>query len=368
MILIWLIACTPPAPSGKDSGPAESAPPADSAPPAELPTPGEDDQPALIKNVQSTPITRSYTGEGTVLDGGASFEGSVRWLDQEGDTVHCDATVALSGTALSGACETCTYAFAIDASVAEETGDACAYDPLWTWIPSGRYSDMVWAWFPEWEITIYHLYYGYDQTGAYYYTWVPETTQMHDLVAAGASVEVDGEILPGPYFYLQVYDGDRTRGSARWDGDQVSWSYAYTCPDCTTTTYETARWLDCGDLIPSAASVPVTGDAVSGTLPCDAPSLDTWTLPLEAGETVGIGVDVIDPDQSFDPSFWVNAPDGCTALSADDNVVCTAPNSDGDRCPAGYLVAEQTGTYEIVVASWGDCPDRTGAYVLQVAR
>ena len=96
----------------------------------------------------------------------------------------------------------------------------------------------------------------------------------------------------------------------------------------------------------------------SGVVPCDswAPEADTWTVELNAGDTLSAAVDTSDDS---DVGISLVDPSGCLVADVYPNADCTG----GGDCASLEYNAAETGTYSLFVYSdW--CNGDTVAYEL----
>ena len=69
---------------------------------------------------------------------------------------------------------------------------------------------------------------------------------------------------------------------------------------------------------------------------------------------------------AFDPHMWVNGPDSCALVYTDDNYDCSFPPPTY-QCPSAEVEGLTAGeTYQVVVASYGDCSAEDVEYELRV--
>ena len=65
--------------------------------------------------------------------------GRINYRSTNNEHVACDSTIDLTGTAYTGECEGCDYAFSMTSNVHEERGDpeTCAHSPVLSFISDG---------------------------------------------------------------------------------------------------------------------------------------------------------------------------------------------------------------------------------------
>jgi len=228
-----------------------------------------------------------------------SFDGSVILQSTLGGEPLCDAEIALQGARFDGVCPDCDYAFAIEASViADASAAECWLDPLLSFLADDVYSDLVLAHAPSFGVMEWY--------GMYYYG---------DALLTGYSVYGDG-----PYWWVNSHDNS-SEGTYARSGDDIDWTWEYQAFVDVDPHYD-----DCGDVAQSDADEGYPGATVeTGEIPCDGTSADVYRFTATAGQVVHLAVDTVADDTAFDPAMYVNGPDGCTLVEADDSFDCTFP-------------------------------------------
>jgi len=255
-----------------------------------------------------------------------------------GETL-CDATVDLEGTRHEGECEGCDMALDIQAYVSRDDGtEGCVMDPLWTYLPDETAADLVLAHAPAFDVM----------------EWYGPETYREALVTKYTDVD------EGTLFEVMLHE-DETEGTFTRSDDTISWTF-----DRLEQRNVDSYYNDCGTIEDSDTEIPPQPDAGAGsTLDCEGAVADVWTVDAAAGESVVVGVDTVAAGTAFDPQMYVNGPDGCTMLVADDSFECTFPPP-SYRCPAADFIAEQ-GSYQIVVISVGSCAGSEAADEIHAA-
>jgi len=268
----------------------------------------------------------------------AAFGGELTVTSTLGGEAECDAAISMSGAKYDLVCPGCDFAFRVEATLTADNGTAgCWLNPLWSFLPSQGYTDLVLAHAPSWGVEEWY--------GMYYY---------HDALITGHAL--DGE---GPYWAVMMHDNS-TAGAFTRTGDEVAWTLGYA--DWVDVD---PYWNDCGAIETSDADERFAGAAqVQGTLDCEGRIADAISFDAAAGAELTLSVDTVATDSAFDPAFYVNGPDGCTILQADDSFDCTYPPP-AYRCPSARLTTEQ-GAYRVVVTSRGSCAGDEAGYVLHV--
>ena len=267
-----------------------------------------------------------------------SFTGEVQVSSTLGVEPACDAVIELDGTRWDGICDDCDFAFSVQANLAVDLGtDACGLDPLWSYLPGSGFSDLLLAHAPAFGVKEWY--------GTYYY---------YDALVTG--YQLDGL---GPYWWVMSHENSERGTFSRID-DVIGWTWSY------------AGWVDvdpyfqdCGEIETSDATELYEGQYLSHTsLDCDGRRADSYEFVGEDGAQVTLSVDTRDADTAFDPAFYVNGPDGCTILQADDSFDCTFPPP-AYRCPSASFDT-QDGTYRVVVLSRGSCAGDEAGYTLHL--
>jgi hypothetical protein len=269
-----------------------------------------------------------------------NFSGQLEIHSTHDGEVACDVLIELAGTRYTGICEECDFAFAIDATVTFDAGTGvCELDPRWSYLAADPWSNLLLAHAPVFQT---HGWYG--------------TYTFSDALLTGYTLADADE---DPLWWLLAH-GDSADASFDRVGDELSWSYGAQGPLDVDPHYD-----DCGGIVESDATEALGGTVVAmSELPCDGSRADAWTFAGVAGEGVSITVDTIAADTAFDPRLYVNAPDGCTVRTADDNFDCTFPPP-SYRCPAVSLDGSD-GEYEVVVLAAGSCAGAVGGYSIRV--
>lgn len=287
------------------------------------------------------------TSDTAVTSDFGTFSGTVSYVETVDGETNCDADIALTGSAFSGDCADCTFAFAIDAEITRDGSTAdCAYNTVLSWLPdpSGMLVDPG---FVFWETltTDYGDYANVAATSVGYYYY--------------------GYTYPGPYFQYWAAEGAVEGASITKSGNDVSWAV-----ESSTTESTPLYFNDCGTGVSSEDETAATGTVVgTDDVACDASTFDVWTLDVTGG-IVGIFVDTVAAETTFDPVFWINGPDTCTGYLADDNADCTfAPAN--YSCPS-WTGELEAGSYQLVVTEsaydTSECVSGTvGAYALTVS-
>ncbi|MDP7113231.1 MAG: hypothetical protein QGH45_14755, partial [Myxococcota bacterium] len=236
-----------------------------------------------------------------------------------------------------GTCPECDFAFSIDASVVSDSGSPdCFLDPLLSYLPGGGHESLVLAHAPSFGVMEWY--------GMYYYG---------DALLTGYTVSGDG-----PYWWVLSHENS-TEGTYARAGNDIAWTWTYQAWIDVDPYYE-----DCGEVGSSDAETGFPGSsAVTGQLDCEGTVADAFQFSGVAGQTVQLTVDTVAAETSFDPAFYVNGPDGCTVIEADDSFECTWPPP-AYSCPAAEIETVD-GEYLVVVRSRGACAGAAAEYELR---
>ncbi|MCB9743575.1 MAG: putative metal-binding motif-containing protein [Alphaproteobacteria bacterium] len=293
----------------------------------------------------------------------SAAEGELRYVETQTDLsagtteTLCDATYSLTGETFSGDCNDCDFAFDVAATLEDDHGYGdCAPDPVFSFTDNGFIIDPTLGFWTE---------YVHSSTyGDYVY---------NDAFANGIGVDYTSYgygIYPGPYWQLlaSTYDGDPGDDAVAYSAPLLTWHVR----DATATREgDNLYYNTCSSTVTSYAYVPY--DAPSGhtsTLGCNDYYVDAWSFDLSDASRFRVTVDTIAADTAADLAFWVNDPDGCTVIWADDNFDCAYEPTDW-QCPSARMVVSgNPGTYTVYVKTWGSCtaPDGLlGAYDISVS-
>jgi len=291
------------------------------------------------------------TGDWTTLSGEVSVQYS------EDGVTQCDSVTALAGTAYTGDCDDCTFAFEITPTVTSDDSTADCNQP-YQWSFTGGWEGYTDQFLAFWETADY---YGYD---------------YDNVLAWGYGIDYAGPhynyYYPGPYWVWLTYEGTNYSSApdtqARLTGNRFTWS-----SDVSGATYiDNYQGLDCGIYDNYEANSHQGGEwTETDDLPCDGSSgydwyysVDVWSLATVPGETVSVTVDTTSSSTAFDPHMWINDGSSCALAYADDSFDCTYPPPKYS-CPSASFTAADV-AYEVVVASYGSCAGALGEYSLSI--
>ena len=264
-----------------------------------------------------------------------TFEGSLSYTSVRDGARICDVQVALEGTEYVGECDECEFAFVMTGTVTEDKSyDGCDLEALYSWVPEQE---------------------GYDLLLGYASNWTSGATTYEDLFMTGFSASYDFGTF-GPYWEYLVHAGSDS-DSVSVEEDQLSWAFERSMVEVESYTYLN----ECEDLTWSETGAPFSGDTEEAQrVACDGSTVDVWEVDLTDGEELAVTLDMVSEDTAFDAWFFINDPEGCTVLAADDNYECSyAPIAYG--CPSA-IVAAEAGAYQVVVQSLGQCTGKHAGY------
>ena len=276
--------------------------------------------------------------------GGSAFTaltGSVTIQSTVGGAPLCDADIALTGTEYTGDCYDCTFGFDMSGSITRDDSDPnCSLSPVLTYIPSGGFDNLRMFFWSQYGASTNYLqtYFTY-----YFYGY--------------------GEY---PYYYEMASDGN-AYGSASLAGNNFTFDYSVTGYQYY---YDTQFYNWCPWPVASDATTSFEGGAVgTGSLRCDESEQnaqhDIWQFTVNDPTTLHITVDTIADETAMDTRFWVNDPEGCTVMTADDNFACTFPPPDY-QCSSAEIVDAVSGVWQVEVMPYYSCAGRTGDYQITV--
>lgn len=269
-----------------------------------------------------------------------SFEGQIQVSSSYDGVVACDAVIELAGSRYTGTCEGCDFAFALDGTLAVDDGNGdCVLEPRWSYLAGDGWTDLLLAHAPSFSTEGWYGTYTFD-----------------DVLLTGYTLEATGA---GPYWWMLAHDASPDADFSRI-GDELAWSYGY------------HGWIDrdpfrndCGDIAASDAEEGFGGAVVAlSELACDGSLADVWSFEGAAGESATITVDTVADDTAFDPRLYLNTPDGCTSMTADDNFDCTFPPP-SYACPSLELQTG-AGTHQVVIIAAGSCAGEIAEYSIRV--
>ena len=96
-----------------------------------------------------------------------------------------------------------------------------------------------------------------------------------------------------------------------------------------------------------------------------SPTMDVWTVNLEAGVSTLITIDTLHAETSFDPWFYITDADECIVAEGFDNFDCTASAVRENACPGVEFIPESTGVHYIL-AHADECTGDTATYQLGI--
>ena len=295
--------------------------------------------------------------------------GTVSFTSTVGGDPACDTEVALDFVGpYTGHCLGCDLAFYVEGEVvsSDPTADCADVAPAeWTWVADPALMDRL-AHYPDPERVIaMRQMVATAESVTVWSAFQANVVSYTDALLWGFEMEYEGTAYTYHLDYWHaVAHADSDRGAAHLDLPRrtVDWTHAF---DDDTTDRRPFELSCAARPVQSDAGTSWGGSTLEGTLPCAAESLssptvvDVYTFEGEDGQTARITVDTPEEATGFDPLFWVNGPDGCTLLEADDNFDCSEGAPFSQACPAGQLETTE-GTYQIVVASYGYCADHDG--------
>jgi hypothetical protein len=277
------------------------------------------------------------SGDDDVVEWPSSFAGDVAMQSTLGGEPLCDAEIDLQGVRYDGPCPECDFAFRIEATLLTDVGSPdCWLDPLLSYMPGDGLDDLVLAHASSFGVMEWY--------GMYYYS----DALLTGYTSYGA----------GPYWWVLSHENS-TEGTFARAGDDIAWTWEYQAWVDVDPFYE-----DCGDVAASDAETDFPGaTSVTDDLDCEGNLADVYRFTGVDGETVHLTVDTVAEDTAFDPAFYVNGPDSCTVIEADDSFDCTWPPP-AYRCPAVELETVD-GDYLVVITSRGNCAGDSAAYELR---
>jgi len=307
-------------------------------------TPSDESDADTDTDADSDTDTDTDTDTDSDTDADADFTGSVDFVLKRGSDTVCDSTIDLVGTAVAGVCEGCEFEFEIDATITRDDNDEeCNLPTALTFVTSEGSGQA-------------YLAFAKSYTGR---DFIGESATFTDAFLTG----YDGDDTSLGWTVTADSTG-LTYGILDRTGDDLDWSYylsqAYGSGDLYG--YDDS----CGTVPKSGADEALTFTwTANETLDCAGLQADVWTFDTPTVDTqVAVTVDTVGADSAFDPVFWIDAPDGCTLVVADDNFACTyVPTA--FSCPAAGIYSEK-GTHSIVVRSQGSCTGKTSDYVIRV--
>jgi hypothetical protein len=293
-------------------------------------TPAKDDTSASDTDTDTD--SDSDTDSDTDADTPAyDFTGTVALTTTLNGLPDCNTTAAITGTPYTGDCLDCDFAVAVTSAITtDDSAETCTYWSNLSLIsPDG-----------DAGLALGHA----DEYYLGYYTGYQD-----NALFAGYGY---------PYWYGLSYNGSEY-GTFTRTGDDISWTFSA----ASTYTYF-YDYNQCDGATESDAARSFGGTGAGSTLNCDGTTTDVWTFTAD-GSAVSVTVDTVAADSAFDPVLWVNDPDMCSVVYADDNFDCTFPPADY-QCPSFQLDSTTAGTYQVVVKSWGSCTGDSAAYQLTI--
>jgi hypothetical protein len=295
----------------------------------------------------------------TAKDESQMLVGSIHYQQLLEDVALCDSTISLASEEYAGTCDGCDFAFAGDGTLESEAGTACtSRPPYFVNMPEGYLAGpFALAFVPDGEAFI--PYYGYIPA-----TNVFQVNFTYDYSSIGYGVY-------GPYWYALVYDGSynpssfvRTTDEVKGT-DHIDWSFE-------RPFSAQADLNDCGSVDISASTRNYCGPSYGvGSIDCASSETvlsdlaDVWEFEATAGQVAYVTVDTVSDATAFDAAMFLNGPDTCSEVFADDNFYCeyTPVNY---RCPSLEYAVTADGTHSVHVFSYGSCRGSTADYRIYI--
>lgn len=346
-LLLALCGCV----GGKDTGSA-----GEGIQPISAELASDDEDAYVVRNVRRYDLSAEATIRGDALSGTMAWD--IVGKDDGQETVLCDAELSVSGTALSGYCDGCDFAFEMSGEVVEGGSEGgCVYFPQLHYTDDPFVVNPTLVFFSEYTIT-------YNGT-SYTYTNDLRTGVAYDYTAYGPAY-----YYPGPYYTFVAWDGSgrgRAELTSHDDGSQaLAWEWYFTGYDIENVAYNYCNSYP-ENFDYAASLVEWEGGKSRSALDCYGEHVDLWEVSLDAGDVFLATVDTVAADTAFDPYFYLNGPDSCTLGEADDSFPCTHPPLDY-ACPTARFTVSEPGTYQLAVGSYGSCTGTEAEYSLQVGR
>jgi len=269
----------------------------------------------------------------------------VTLVDDAGGYI-CDSTVELTGTAYSGACPDCDFAYVTTGVVTKEAGYDCTYESG----PSLWIADAAWvntSLLPTRWLAF---------ASTYTFPFGGPTT--YDVLFAGMPY-TSSATYPGSWSPM-VYDTS-FRGYAAYSKDLLTWTQSYTLPipdwkiDYTCSGGSgVSGTSDYGGAYGSTTSMACGGGV----------TYDRWSFVAPATEYAYVTVDTVSDATSFNPYFFVTG-DGCFIGIADDSFACTYPPKFGGNCPSYKMSVTAGVEYDVFVLD-GGCLTKTIDYEIAI--
>jgi hypothetical protein len=295
----------------------------------------------------------------TAEDESQMLVGSIHYQQDLDGVALCDSMVSLASEEYSGTCDGCDFAFAGEGTLESEKGTDCTYrPPYFVNMPVGYITGpFALAFAPDGQAFV--PYYGYIPA-----TNVFQVNFSYDYSSVGYGVY-------GPYWYALTYDGsyspsafarvtDPVKGT-----DHIDWSFE-------RPIASQAGLKDCGGIALSSTSSNFYGPVYGlGSIDCATSGTalsefaDVWEFEATAGQVAYVSVDTVSDATAFDAAFFINGPDTCTAVFADDSFYCeyTPVNY---RCPSAQLNVTTDGTHSVHVFSYGSCQGSSADYRIHI--
>ena len=306
------------------------------------------------------PHTRTEQAEGLVYDEGSQMVGALSYRYEYDGVAICDLDVAVKGSAFTGDCDDCAFAFEVDQAEAtrDDSTSGCGY-PAWaTLLPESSSADLVIGWWDELRspYSYYYEYY-YDYGYEPYYGY---GSTYYDVLQVGymSGTSVNWTLL---------WHRDMGSGHAAVSDDgELAWELGSSTTSIDGTP---ALWSECDDgYWDSSSGVSYIGDSPDeGELGCDPYYVefyaDSWAFDAEAGTEYGVSVDVIDASGYFSTYAVVVNAEACMEAYSYGAFAC----SEGyGSCPSMRFTAESTGEHRVIVMA-SDCEGGAGGtYVVDV--
>jgi hypothetical protein len=287
---------------------------------------------ALISCTPETPADGDDSGDDDDIMLPSSMEGtSTRTVLQDG-VESCSESYALTGTPYEGDCPDCVFAFEIQATPLQSSGD-CPPDARLTWAEDPIHQNIRMALAEQYEGVSQALLWGTSSPTMTYY----------------------GGTLPAAEWLLVAHEGATDLGEVSWDGETLE---ANTEIRGGEYIYNPDFFRECGPFgYPVLAEPGPTLDS-PGTVQCDTSTFDAWEFEAAQGSVVQVWVDNVPdtaPEATLGPMLGLTNAETCLLAVGSPTLPCaSSPPGEPLLCP-GLLV----------VGQGYPCDQGAGGYVLR---
>jgi hypothetical protein len=264
----------------------------------------------------------------------------------------CSESYELVGTPYAGDCPDCLFAFELQSTLAQASGD-CVPDARLTWAADGAHSDIRLALAERYELPS-------SDSGP---------TPVTNAVLWGTSspaLTYYGGTVPPEAWEIVGYEGAADLGAVSWDGETLE---VETELHSEEFVYNPDLFRECDPYAYSGLTAFGPTDEVLGTVRCDTSTFDAWEFEASEGSVVRVWADnqpTSAPEEALGPMIGLTDATNCLLAGGLPSFPCASSPSPGLECPGIQITAPSTGSYRLLVVGQGyPCQQGSAGYVLR---